>query len=107
MSGINWRDFKTDPPYDPYDPYEDEQNGLETDVVCAWFVFRYTNRPAGMENGPCLSDGACYYRNGVFSGYEHHIKTSPFPSDRIEIVAWTETDPVAAMILDTFKNATT
>lgn len=96
---MKWRNYKTDPPYDAYD---DDHNGYETDYIFAYFVYRYTDRPDNMNHGPFVSFKACRYSQGIFEGYESHMKTSPYPSDRIEVLAWIEDDTVRDTLLEDF-----
>ena len=80
---LEWRNFKTDP---PYDAKEDEERGYETDRVSAWFTYRYTNRD--WETPLNLSYKACEFFDGVFTEYKSHMRDSPYPEDWIEIIAW-------------------
>lgn len=95
-----WHDFKTDPPYDAHD---DIQQGLEVDEVRAWFVYIHTHRPANMNSGPFLSHKACRFCAGIFEGYEAMAKTSPHPTDRIEVLAWVEDTAMRDTILTDYK----
>ena len=96
---MNWHNFKTDP---PYDAYEDDKNGLETDFTYVWFTYRYTNRPH-LEGQPFVSHKACKFSQGLFEGYEGHMKTSPYPEDRITVLAWVEEKDVKDFVLKSFN----
>lgn len=98
---MQWRDFRTER---PYDCFEDEKNNLETDPMEAWFVYRYFARPG--EGRLFVSYRACTFRNGVFEGYESHMKTSPYPEDRIEVVAWIPSREVKQEVMESFNRAT-
>lgn len=100
ISTITWRDFKLDP---PYDAYEDDRNGLETDFVEAWFVYRYTNRDSP---GLHVSYKACTFSNGVFEPYLSHMRTSPYPEDRIEVIAWCSAGDIREAVLNHYKEET-
>ena len=94
-----WRNFKTDP---PYDAYEDEQNGMETDYVRAYFIYRYTGKPH-LGKHIRLSYEACTFSNNIFEGYESHMKTSPYPEDWIEVLYWIEAQDVKKILLTFFE----
>ena len=61
---MNWKNFKTDP---PYDAYEDDHNGLETDYIYAWFIYRYKY---SLEGETFLSYQACQFSQGIFNKYK-------------------------------------
>jgi len=90
VNEIEWKDFATDP---PYDSYEDEGAGLETDATWAWFVYRYKHRKH-LNGKEFLSHAACKFQQGLFVGYESHMKTSPYPEDRIEVIKWASSEDI-------------
>lgn len=96
---MRWRNFKTDPPYDAYENYE---AGMETDFVWAWFVYRYTNRP-DLNGKTFVSHWACRFSQGVFEQYKSGMKTSPYPEDRIEVLAWIDQADVHKVLQDSFN----
>lgn len=95
---LPWKSFKKDP---PYDAYEDDRNGLETDFVQAWFIYKRLYSPY-LNDRLFVSYKACRFTNGVFETYESHMKTSPYPIDRIEVLAWVESEFVKELILKDF-----
>lgn len=97
---LKWRNFKINP---PYDAYEDDQNGLETDFVSAWFVYRFKNRPHIKEkNNKFISHTACHYSQGVFEKYESSMGSSPYKYDHIEVLYWIEDIDVRKLLMLSF-----
>ena len=96
---MNWKNFKTEPPhnYESKGPYEDDPQ------VC-WFIYQNTSRPSSMNKGPFLSHAPCTFIDGVFEGYESHMKTSPYPEDRIEILYWCDADEIKDKIMEDYNN---
>lgn len=92
-----WHDFISDP---PYNAEPDIALGYETDHVFAWFIYRYENRNKEML---FLSHAPCRYSNGVFEGYESHMKTSPYPEDRIQILYYCLSDDARDIIQQSFE----
>lgn len=100
---IQWRNFKTDP---PYDAQPDMDAGYETDYQWGYFIYRYKNRPY-LENDPLrvnkfLSPYPSYFYDGIFSRYESHMRTSPYPSDWIEVLWWCDIEDVRKTLLESF-----
>ena len=93
MNTLKWRDFKTNP---PYDSKEDEEAGLDTDRVRAWFTWRHTHRGPGQPVN--LSYKACEFFDGIFTEYSSHMRTSPYPVDWIEILNWVPQEEVQQLI---------
>ncbi len=97
---MKWKNFKTHP---PYDAYLDDLLGMEVDYVHAYFLYRYTHRPHLAKTHVRISYGPCRYSNGVFEGYESHMRTSPHKCDWIEVLYWVGADEVRKSILEKWK----
>jgi len=94
-----WHNFKTDPPYN----YQ-TNSGFEDDPDSCWFYYRFKHKPHLTEKENCwLSFRACTFIDGVFTGYESHMKTSPYPEDHIEILYWCSDEDIKNAIEKNFN----
>jgi len=96
---LNWRDFKNNP---PYDAEEDILSGYETDYEYCYFLYKYCNRP-DLAGRLFISFRACKFYDGVFEGYESGMRTSPYPTDKIEVTAWLPRGEVIEFLQETYK----
>lgn len=92
-----WRDFEKDPPHNYVEPSQ-----YEDDPDSGYFVYIHNQRPDGMSWGPFLG-GPCSFVNGAWSGYESHMKTSPYPEDRIRVLSWISEYEVKEALLDNWR----
>ncbi len=100
---MDWRNFKTDPPYDAKD---DEEAGLETDRIQAWFAYRFTHRPWLTDKDIFVSFRASEFYDGIFTDYKSHMKTSPYDCDWIEVLYWVEAGTVKDILQKSIRKLT-
>ncbi len=97
---MEWQDFKTNP---PYDAYEDDQAGMEVDYDYAWFIYEHPHREH-LKGKTFLSFRACKFSQGVFEGYESHMRTSPYPEDWIRVLAWVSAESVRNSLKNSYDS---
>lgn len=77
-----WRSFKSDPPYDWRTAVDGDIE--ESDPDCGFIAYFYVEKPERI----MFSLYPCNFEDGVFVAFKSHMQTSPYPEDRIEVVAW-------------------
>lgn len=85
-----WRSFKDNPPYD----WRESVDGhIESDPDWGFIAYVYANRYKSPFNYPqphrvWFSSHPYPFKDGAFTGFRSHMITSPYPEDRIEVIAW-------------------
>lgn len=92
-----WRDFKADP------PHNHGNNCGECDPEWGFILYRYLDRGSGgnwneRRLKPFISERPTFFQDGIWVGYESHMKTSPYKEDWIEIVAWLPIEDALAFL---------
>ena len=68
-------------------------------------MFRYTSVDTGPNGNlrrlrPFVSPYPSEFYDGVFTDYISHMRTSPYPTDRIEVIAWLKLEDFEKVLLD-------
>lgn len=99
---MGWKNFITDPPHE-----HSHCAGMECDPDIGFILFRYTQRGEDWMPGRnwIFVSGTPYpFINGAFGegehgGYRSHMITSPYPEDRIEVIAWLPYDEAKKLFM--------
>lgn len=92
-----WRSFKDEPPYD----WRTELDGhMESDPDAGLIAYVYKNSPSPQQ--VFFSTYVTPFKNGAFDSYRSHMVTSPYPNDRIEVIAWLPRQELEKFLETTF-----